>query len=532
MSHKLVCMLSGVVCLAVVGTAHGAYDVVFRNGRIIDGAGNCWFHGDVAVQYGRIAAIGTIGKETTAAREIDLQDTYITPGFIDVHTHCEDDLLSMPMAENFVRMGVTSVVTGNCGDSFPDLRKAFTSYTRKRIAVNLASLVGHNPVRRKVMGNVARDPSTTEMEAMRKLVARGMEDGAVGISTGLIYPPGVFAKTPEIIELAKVAAGYHGIYVTHMRGEGSTVFESIAEALTIGREAGLPVEISHFKIVAPVNFGKSAKSIGMVEEARASGMDVSADQYVYAASATGITSMLPDWAVEGTSATVRARLKDPETRRRILDGIITERRDKQGRKDLGYARISHFRADPGLDGKSILEIAKLWKKDTSWEAQAEVVADIITSGGAGMVFFSMDENDVRAFAQYPNVMFGSDSGVREFGVGQPHPRGYGNNVRVLAHYVRDEKVLRLEDAIRKMSSLPAQTYRFFDRGLLRPGMAADIVTFDLSKLREASTFDKPHAYAEGFDHVMVNGQFVIDGGKLTDRKPGRILYGPGRTGDR
>jgi N-acyl-D-amino-acid deacylase len=528
MIRRLLVSLPLIACILCAGTTRAAYDVVFRNGRIIDGAGNCWFHGDVAVQDGRIAAMGFVGKETDAAREIDLQDSYITPGFIDVHTHCEDDLLSMPMAENFIRMGVTSVVMGNCGDSYSNLREGFTSHTLKGSAVNIASLIGHNPIRRKVMGNVARDPSTTELEAMRKLVAKGMKDGAVGISTGLIYPPGVFAKTPEIIELAKVAGSYHGIYTTHMRGEGSTVFESIEEALTVGREAHLPVEISHFKIVAPVNFGKASKSIGMVESARASGMDVTADQYAYVASSTGINTMLPDWAVEGTSATVRARLKDPETRRRIVEGIITERRDKQGRKDMGYAHISRFRADPSLDGKSILEIAKLWKHDTSWQAQAETVADIITSGGAGMVFFSMDENDVREFAQYPNVMFASDSGVREFGVGQPHPRGYGNNVRVLAHYVRDEKVLRLEDAIRKMTSLPTQTYRFFDRGLLRPGMAADIVTFDLAKLKEASTFEKPHAYAEGFDHVMVNGKFVIDGGKLSQEKPGRILYGPAR----
>lgn len=517
--------------LACLPLALGAetYDTIVQNARIIDGTGNPWYKGDVAIKDGRIAALGNLDPASSAPRVIDAHGSYLTPGFIDVHTHCEDDLFKMPEAENFVRMGVTSIVMGNCGSSYLNLGEAFTSHTQVGMGLNVGSLVGHNPIRQKVMGNEARDPSTSEIAAMRQLVRKAMNDGALGLSTGLIYTPGIFSKTPEIVALAQEAALGHGIYATHMRSEGINVFASIEETLSIGRQCHMPVEISHFKVTAPKHFGASTRTLQMVEDARREGIDVTVDQYAYAASSTSISTMLPEWAVAGTRQEVQARLKDPATREKIIEGIIKERRDDSGRKDLSYARIASFRANPALNGKNLLEIAAMTKGgDTSWHAQADTVCDIMTSGGAGMVFYSMDEQDVERIAQYPNTMFGSDSGIRQFGQGMPHPRGYGNNARVLASFVREKKLLRLEEAVRKMTSLPAQRFGFLNRGVLRPGAAADLVVFDLDKVKDASTFEQPHAYAEGFDYVLVNGEPVIDAGKLTHKRPGTILYGPAK----
>lgn len=504
------------------------YDLIVRHARLIDGTGAPWFRGDLAVSGDRIAALGVLDPAATAPLVIDAHERYLAPGFIDVHTHCEDDLLSMPAAENFVRMGVTTIVMGNCGSSYLHLGEALTSHTRRGLGVNVASFIGHNTIRRAVMGNVARDPTTTERLEMRRLVARAMREGALGLSTGLIYTPGIYAKTPEIVELAQEAARFGGIYVTHMRSEGIDILNALDEALTVAAAARSPLQVSHHKIVAPFRFGQTTITLDMLERARRNGIDVACDQYVYTASSTNIATMLPDWAVEGTPEEVRRRLRHPETRQKVIRGIIEERRDKSGRHDLSYAVVAHCRADPSLNGKNILEIARERYHDTSWETQARVVADIVTSGGASMVFHSMDESDVQRIACYRHTAFASDSGVRAFGVGVPHPRGYGNNARVLERYVRQLGLLPLEEAVRKMTSLPAQRMRFFDRGILRPGMAADLVIFDLERVHETTTFQQPHAYAEGFDIVVVNGRCVLVDGRLTGELPGRILYGPGK----
>lgn len=524
-TFALLCNLAA-AALALPAGAAPAYDLIIRNGRVIDGSGSPWFRGDIALTSTTIAAVGVLDPEATAPVVIDAADRYVAPGFIDVHTHCEDDLLTMPLAENFVRMGVTTLVTGNCGSSYTNFRDAYTTHVQQGFGPNFSSLIGHNSVRRRVMGNAGRDPSTTEIQAMRRIVRRAMDNGALGLSTGLIYTPGTYSKTEEIIELAKEASAGNGIYVSHMRSEGAKITDAIEEALRIGREANLPVHISHFKITSPRRFGQSTQTIQMVEDARAAGQDVTVDQYAYTASSTSISTMLPDWAVEGTTTEVRNRLSDPTTRSIVARSIIDERRDS-GRPDLSYARVASFRADPSINGMNLLEVAKKWKNDSSWEAQADVVMDIVTSGGAGMVFHSMDEQDVQNIMKYPNSMVASDSGVRRFGQGVPHPRGYGNNARVLSRYVRGMNLLRLEEAIRKMTSLPARTMRFMDRGLIRAGMAADLVIFDLNRVDELSTFEKPHAYAEGFDYVLVNGDPVIQDGQLTERRPGQILRGKG-----
>lgn len=532
-SHRLLhrTLIPGVTLILAALTAQARcsafYDLIIRNGRILDGTGAAPLAGDIAIRNGRIAAIGTLDTAATAPQVIDAQGQYVAPGFIDVHTHCEGDLLDQPEAANFIRMGVTTLVTGNCGGSYINLDEAFTSHTRKGIAPNLASLIGHNSVRRRVMGNAARDPSTTEVEAMCSLVEQAMRDGAVGLSTGLIYTPGTYSKTDEIKALARAASRYGGLYASHMRSEGLNIEKAIEEALEIGRDAQCPVQISHFKISAATRHGQTTRTIKMVQDARRAGQDVTVDQYVYTASSTTIRTMLPDWAVEGSLEEIRKRLSDPETRERIIQGIIGDRRGS-GRPNMDYAKVAYFRADPSISGLSILDVAKKWKGSDSWRAQAEVVADIMTSGGASMVFHSMAEEDVRNVAAYANTMFASDSGVREFGRGVPHPRGYGNNARVLSTYVRTLKLLTVENAVRKMTSLPASRFGLSDRGIIRPGAAADLVVFDLDRVHDAATFEKPHAYAEGFSHVLVNGVPVVANGEVTGARPGQILYGPGK----
>lgn len=503
------------------------YDTIIRNGRIIDGTGAAWFRGDIALKDGIIAEVGKVDAKASATRVIDAADNYIAPGFIDVHTHCEGDFDNHPEAESFIRMGVTTIVTGNCGGSYTNLGVTLPKIASYQPGVNVATLVGHNSVRRKVMGNVDRDPSTTEIVEMRRVVSQAMDEGAIGLSTGLIYTPGTYSKTPEIVALAEEAGKAGGIYVTHMRSEGSRVIKAIEEALTVGREAKLPVHISHFKISSVKHHGESTVTLGMVEQARKEGQDVTVDQYAYTASSTTIRSMIDSDFATGSREEIEARMTDPTTRSLVIKDIV-ESYKAAGRENLDYATIASFRADPSINGKSIYEIAKLWKGDQSWESQAEVICDIISSGSASMIFHSMDENDVQNIMQYPNSMVASDSGVRVLGRGKPHPRGYGNNARVLGLYTRDLKVLRLEDAVRKMTSLPARTMGFMDRGILRPGMAADVVVFDLAKVADPATFQQPHAYAEGFEEVLVNGKAIILDGELTEERGGEILFGPGK----
>lgn len=517
--------LAGSATLAMA--AQPVYDTIIRNGRIIDGTGAAWFRGDIAIKDGRIAEVGNVDIKATATRIIKADDHYVAPGFIDVHTHCEGDFDDHPEAENFIRMGVTTVVTGNCGGSYTNLAESLPKIASHHPGVNVATFIGHNSVRRKVMGNVDRDPSTTEILAMRQVVAQAMQDGAIGLSTGLIYTPGTYSKTPEIVALAEEAGKAGGIYVTHMRSEGAGVFKAIKEALTVGREAKLPVHISHFKISSVKHHGESTVTLGMVEQARRNGQDVTVDQYAYTASSTTIRAMLDSEFVVGSSDEIQARMTDPTTRALVIKDIIDSYK-AAGRENLDYATVASFRADPSINGKSIYEIAKLWKGDQSWQSQAEVICDIVSSGSASMIFHSMDENDVQNIMRYPNTMVASDSGVRVLGQGKPHPRGYGNNARVLGLYTRDLKVLRLEDAVRKMTSLPARTMRFMDRGILRPGMAADVVVFDLAKVADPATFQQPHAYAEGFEDVLVNGQAIILNGQMTAERGGEILYGPGK----
>ncbi|HKQ06998.1 MAG TPA: D-aminoacylase [Blastocatellia bacterium] len=512
--------------LSVSRAVEPEFDIAIINGRIVDGTGNPWFYGSVAIKGDRIVKVGAVDARR-AARVIDAKGMVVAPGFIDVHTHVEGNLAEVPTADNFIYMGVTSLVTGNCGASSLQVGDFLSKLEAKGISVNIATLIGHGSLRREVMKEEARDPSADELDRMRAIVDRAMRDGAVGMSTGLIYVPGTYAKTAEVADLARVVARYGGVYATHMRDEGNQVTDSIKEALTIGEQAGLPVEISHFKVSSKKRWGDSRVTCQMVADARARGQQVTVDQYVYTASSTSLNTLLPTWALEGGRDKAKARLDDPATRAKIKAEMI-QSLGKNGFKDFSYAVVAGYQPEPAYEGKNISEITRLARGKSGAEEEAEQIIAMYLAGSAGMIFHKMSEPDVERIVAQPYTMIASDSGVIRMNSGVPHPRGYGNNARVIATYVREKKLIGLEDAVRKMTSLPAATFRLWDRGLLRPGMAADLVIFDESKVTDRASFDKPHQYAEGFAVVLVNGRVVIDGGKHTGATPGRALYGPGR----
>ena len=494
------------------------FDLVIRHARLIDGTGAPAVSGDIAVRAGRIAAVGKFSG--TGRTEIDAAGRVVAPGFIDVHTHCED-ICKLPMAENFLRMGVTTFITGNCGTSKIDVADFFDSIVRTKVAINVATLIGQGSVRFQVMGgSFARPPNADEMAKMRDLVDRAMCDGAVGMSTGLIYLPGTFSTTAEIVDLAKVVAAHGGIYTSHLRHEDARILEALDELITVAREAHIPTEVSHIKLSGPTAWGRADEILAYLDRARASGLSITQDEYVYTASSTGIGDNLIDAQfLEGGRQRYRERLADPLQKARMVadmkDFIV---RGKRG--DYAYAVIASFKADPALNGKTIPQTAKILRGSDSLEDQIEVILDIEARGGAAGVFHGISEPDLKKFLTHPLTMIGSDSSVREFGAGVPHPRGYGNNARVLGRYVRELQVLTLEDAVRKMTSLPAKTFKLGERGELRPGFVADLVVFDPATVSDPSTYDDPHHYATGFSDVIVNGVPVIRAGELTGARPG------------
>jgi N-acyl-D-amino-acid deacylase len=512
------------LAIAVLGvglfsTASGQeFDLVIRRGRILDGAGAPAVAGDVAIRGNRIAAVGRVeGKGRT---EIDARGQIVAPGFIDVHTHSED-ILELPVAENFLRMGVTTIVTGNCGGSKTDIAGFFADLERTRVAVNVATLIGQGSVRGQVMGgSFMRPPTPEEMDRMRALVAQAMKEGAVGISTGLIYLPGTFTKTEELIELSKVAAAHGGMYVSHMRAETAKIFDALAELIRIAREARIPAQVSHIKLSSPSAWGRADEVIALLDRARAEGLIINQDQYVYTASSTGIATLVPTEAREGGVKEFRDRLADPAKKAAIIAEMKhTIQVGKRG--DYGYAVIASYPKNKALNGKSVREAAQILRGSTSIDDQIEVILDITANGGAQGVFHGMNEADLQKFLVLPQTMIASDAGPRRFGNAVPHPRGYGNNARVLGRYVRELKLLRLEEAVRKMTSLPARTFHLANRGEIRPGFVADLAIFDPDKVADPSTFDDPHHYAIGFSDIIVNGVPVIRDSQLTDARPGR-----------
>ena len=392
-------------------------------------------------------------------------------------------------------------------------------------SINIGSFIGQGSIRSAVIGDVDRKPTAKELDKMRTLVEQGMKDGAFGLSTGLFYVPGTFTPTAEVIELAKVAARYGGMHESHMRDEASSVVESVKETIAIGEQGGLPTHVSHHKIIGVGNWGRSVDTLHLIDEARVRGVDVTIDQYPYTASSTGIQAALfPAWAQEGGREQVLKRLKDPSLRAKIKTESVRLIRNERGGGDPKNVVIARCEWDTSLAGKSLAEVARLRGMDPTIENAAEAALWLVEQGGCQGIFHAISEVDLERILRHPATMIGSDGEIPIFGKANPHPRSYGTFARVLAVYVREKKTITLEEAVRKMSGFPAQRLGLLDRGLLRPGMKADIAGFDPAKVRDMATFDKPHAYAEGFSYIIVNGQIVFEGGAMTTARPGRVLY--------
>ena len=532
-------------------------DTVLANGRILDGCGNPWFWGDVGIQSGGIAQIAPAG--TLQGREVvDVDGHFVAPGFIDVHTHSDLSILVNRRAESAVRQGATTHIIGNCGmspapvdeDHLTDMRhywgrisdqpevtwewRTFDQYLQTLgsggLAINVGSLAGHAALRMAVMGLDDRQPTPAELARMQKLLAEAMEAGAFGLSTGLVYPPGCFATTEEIIALCQVIARYHGLYATHVRGERETILEAVTEAIHIGREAGVPVQISHNapKFGAPCD---ATANLRLVEEARARGQDVTVDNDVHTDLGPPLTGGLPQDIQELPVPEIATLLRDPDTRRQIREEIVLDRRPAFGPVGLlkhgQWHRITilHAPKNPDAAGKTIETIAREWGREPF-----DVYFDLIAENGhdAEAIFDYIDEANIRTLLQHPAVMICSDGqALAPYGfLNDPPPYSpcsYGEFPGVLERYVRDEPVLTLQEAIRKMTSFPAQRFRLMDRGVLRPGAWADIVVFDLARVRDRATNLYPHRYPEGIDYVFVNGVLVVEGEKHTGALPGKVL---------
>ncbi len=510
-------MLFFLVFLVASAAAQNA-DIIIKNAKILDGTGNSWFYGDIAVSGGKIIKMGKL-TNWSAIKTIDATGLIAAPGFIDVHTHIEGDEFKNPEATNFIYDGVTTVVTGNCGLSEPNIGRYLNKIDSLHTSVNVAALIGHNDVRKVVMGRASRNPTEAEMQAMESIVDKAMRDGAVGMSTGLIYIPGTYSTTEEILRLAKVAAKYGGVYASHMRDEGDSVVAAIEEALYIGREAKMPVQISHFKLSGQQNWGRSSETIPLIINARKEGLDVTIDQYPYTASSTSLSTLIPDWVLADGQDSIVARLARPAVKKEVIKYMLTKLA-KRKLKHFSYPVVAYYAKDTTLNGKSIEEVNVLLGKKHNVKKEAETIIEMMEKGGASMVFHGMSEADVKAIMRYPFNMFASDASIRVYKEGNPHPRGYGTNARVLKKYVREENVIGLEEAVRRMTSLPAQKFGFTDRGLLRQNFAADIVLFNEAEVGDRAEYKNPHQYATGFNYVIVNGVVTVDAGVHTGARAG------------
>ena len=502
------------------------YDLVLRNGRVVDGSGAPWFVGDLAIRGDVIVAVGP-RLDGSARRLIDVQGRIVAPGFIDIHTHARRGIFEIPGADNYVRQGVTTLFEGPDGSSPLPIAEFLGKVAALPPGVNFGTFFGHGSVREAVLGNVDRAPTAEELERMRALARQAMHEGAFGMSTGLFYVPGAFARTDEVIALASVVGELGGIHISHMRDEAARVVESVRETIAIGEGGRLPTQITHHKIIGGAGQDRSRETLRLVEEARARGVDVTIDQYPYTASSTSLAAALfPAWALEGGGDAVKARLADTATRARIREVVVDKLQNERGGGDPRNIQIASCRFDPSLAGKNLAEITRERGREPGLENAAEVAMDIVASGGAQGIFHAVPEADVVRILASPFTMIGSDGEIPTFGKGSPHPRSYGTFVRVLGVYVREKKVLGLEEAVRRMTSFPAARLGLGDRGLLRPGMKADVAVFDPATVRDTATFERPHQYAEGVWLVLVNGVPVFEAGSMTGARPGRVLRGP------
>ena len=515
-----------------------AYDVVIRNGRVLDGAGNPWILADVAIKDGRFAKIGRIAER--GKTEIDAAGKYVSPGWIDMMDQSGSVLPRNGLAENKLRQGVTTAIGGEGGIPVPaasNVAAYFAGMEKTGISINFGSYYSETQAREAVLGPSSRAPNAAELDRMRAIMDTAMRAGAMGMTTALIYPPSSYATTDELIEIAKVAAKYGGVYASHIRGEGPEVVQSVAELITIAEKAGLPGEVFHLKVAHKPSWGVRMDSIRtIIDAARARNVDVAADLYVYTAGGTGLEATIPSWAFDGGVDSLRARVANPAIRARL--------KNEQKTGSPGWWNI--IEAAGGWDGvilvnarnpanaryeqKSLSEIARMMNKEP-----ADAAMDLVMQGQGRVmaIYHMMGEQDVETALKFPWTSIGSDAGaVMTLGkpdeTGLPHPRSFGNATRVIAEYVKKRHVLTLEDAVRKMTSWPATRMRLADRGLIKQGLWADVTIFDLDHLQDRATYDDPMAFPTGIDYVLVNGVVTIDHDKHTGAKAGRVLYGPGK----
>jgi N-acyl-D-amino-acid deacylase len=541
--------------LSSLAPAQAAFDLVITHGHIIDGTGSPWYSGDVGIRDGKIAAIGNLSA-TPRKRTIDAAGKVVAPGFIDMLGQSELTILVDPRLPSKILQGITSEITGEGNSAAPlndailqsdrsgydhykiapdwrTFRQYFARLEKQGMGINLATYVGATQVRRMVLGDDDKQPTPAELAQMQALVRDAMKDGAVGVSTALEYAPAPYAKTEELIALATEAGKFGGVYATHMRDESNSVLEAIDEALRIGREAHIPVEIWHLKVAGKSNWGRMPEVVAKINAARAAGADVAADTYAYTAWYNDFSAFVPPWAHDGGTAKLVERLKDPATRQRIRHDLQSpsnewdnEWQEIPGPDAIMIGAVTNPALLP-IQGKRLSEIAKLWNKDPMDALFDFLIAD----PSAGVAVFGMSQPDVTLALQQPWVSVDNDSsGTSPDGIlGQehPHPRAFGTFPRILSKYVREEKVLTLEDAIRKFSALPAQRMRLTDRGVLKAGMWADVAIFDPATVHDRATFDNPNQLSEGMDYVLVNGVPVIDQGKMTGALPGKVLRGQG-----
>lgn len=500
------------------------YDLIIEHGWVLDGTGSPSVQSDLGITAGRIVKLGNL-TDAEAGKRIDATGLMVTPGFIDLHAHIEP-IMRMPDAESHVRQGVTTALGGpDGGGPWPFGRYLDSLSNHFKLGMNVAYLTGHNTIRGKVMGNENRKPTPAELDMMKAMVRQAMNEGAFGISTGLKYLPGTFSETPEVIALAAEAGSMGGIYTSHLREEGLGLLAGVREAILIGREASIPIVLTHHKAMGKPMWGASKITTALVDSARAAGLDIMMDQYPYTASHTGLSVLIPSWALEGTPEDFKKRVSNKGERTRIMEGIKFNLLNDRGGGDLKNIQFSTVAWDTTLQGKTLYDYVVLQGKQPSLENGAAATIEMQLKGSAGCIFHAMSEEDVIRIMQHPFTMHASDGGLSKFGEDHPHPRAYGTFPRILGHYVREMKVLPLEEAIRKMTSLPASRLKLNDRGVIKEGYIADITIFDAEKVIDKSTFEKPHQYPIGIEYVIVNGVITVEKEAMTANRGGKVLRG-------
>lgn len=504
------------------------YDVLIRGGMVVDGTGTDRFLADVAISGDRVVAVSREGIGPDQARRvIDATGRVVTPGFIDNHAHVQQSISEYPLSENFLRQGVTTLSASLHSGDQPWPLDDFAGSLK--MAPNVAFWAGHTWTRRQVIGSENRDPTPEELDQMRELVRESMRQGAMGLATGLLYVPANYAKTEEVIELAKVAREHGGIYVSHMRGEGAGLLESVAEVIRIADEADIPAQINHHKAAGAGQWGQSERTLAMIDSANAAGLTVVHDLYPYTAGSTGSSVLFPQWALAGGPDGFQGRVEDPETRARMEAEMRDIWRSDWGGDDLSRVQFRVLPSAPDYDGKTLADYAEdRGHGRTDIEAGIDLAIELHLAGGFSAIYHIMDEADVIRIMQHPLAMIETDGDNVGYGEGFPHPRSYGAFARVLARYVRELEVITLEQAVQKMTSMPAQWMGQRDRGVIAPGMWADVAIFDPDKVQDLATYTDPHRYSVGIEHLLVNGVPVILNGALTGEKPGRWLRGPAR----